>query len=134
MSISPVSGSPAVLPASPAATGAASTAATTNPYLITGTTTQTNADGTITLVTTYANGSTASTTEPNPYPVTSQGPLNSANTAQQATLLKAQEQSQSQASAQAAASAATALNPAVAQTITPPSSAATLGSLYTTQV
>ncbi len=132
MSISPISGSPAAPPPATAGdSGAVGTAATTNPYLITGTTTQTNADGTITLVTTYANGSTASTTQQNPYPVTTQGPLNPANSAQQATLLKAQEQSQSQVSAQAAATAA---NPAIASAIAPPPSTATLGTQYTGQV
>ena len=51
----------------------ASTALAGNPYLITARTSQTNADGTITVVTTYANGSTSSTTEANPYPVANTG-------------------------------------------------------------
>ena len=44
-----------------------------NPYLITARTSQTNADGTIAVVTTYANGSSTTTTEANPHPVANTG-------------------------------------------------------------
>jgi len=59
--------------------------------IVTNETTTTNSDGTLTVTTTYSDGSTAAVIEPNPSPTVSQSPL-APNGAQLATLLNAQEQ------------------------------------------
>ena len=55
--------------------------------------TSTNANGTITVTTTYTDGTTSSVTEPNPAPTVSKGALDSSNSGQLAVLLNAQQQS-----------------------------------------
>ena len=52
-----------------------------------------NPDGTVTITTTYADGSTVTTTEASPAPVAAQSPLDPGNPAQFGVLLSAQEQS-----------------------------------------
>jgi hypothetical protein len=110
-SISPGTSTTASSGLSPASAGSASTgkagastaaSSSGSSVQITNTTQTVNADGTITVVTTYADGTTSQTTEPNPNPVTNQGTLSSSNSGQLSTLLAAQEQSQSGTTGKAA--------------------------------
>jgi hypothetical protein len=87
----------------------AATPATTNPttpsqaVTITNITNEVNSDGTITVVTTYADGSHISLVRPNPNPLVQTSLFNGANSGQLSVLLSAQEAAQNGVSQNAVA-------------------------------